>query len=81
MTMIEKIAREIYQWQFGSMAGWNDVHPNTRERWTGAARAALEAMKEPTTSMYVAGSDELGKPRKTLPKAWHAMIEAALSEK
>lgn len=41
------------------------------------ARAAIEAMREPTEAMAAAGSDEVTNGKQT----WHAMIDAALEDK
>ena len=44
------------------------------------ARAAIAAMREPTNDMLLKGSDELGKPKKSLTQCWRDMIDAALKE-
>ena len=82
MTMLEKVAKALYE--HGYVGDW----PPSRQVDLGMdadyframARAAINAMREPTTAMFLAGSDQLGKPRKTLPECWRDMISAALDE-
>jgi hypothetical protein len=69
MNMIEKVAKAI-----AKQAGDDD-----RSDWDahiGFARAAIEAMREPTVTMLRAGLGHALHPGNTLK----AMIDAALSE-
>lgn len=71
MTMIEKIASGMFCADFPD----SEWHP-TEDGYMRMARAALEAMKEPTDGMLAATyKDEDGRI------VWNAMIEAALAEK
>lgn len=56
---------------------WPDGFRGTRkQRRMYEARNAIEAMREPTYDMMVAGSDEMTNGKQT----WTAMIDAALKE-
>lgn len=71
---------------------YDGVHPHdpglpTQADWDECARAALQAMREPTEAMLEAGLDsgfwgsiEGSDADATESKCWRAMIEAALSE-
>ena len=83
MTMIEKVARAIYaSHPFNDNhdsphPGFDGLTPDWRETLFANARAALEAMREPTPEMlaaFVDGDD----PGYTAD--WQAMIDAALTE-
>lgn len=53
--------------------------PLTDEVWREAARAAIEAMREPTVEMLVAAYDVVGVPKQpVLANGYRAMIDAAL---
>lgn len=57
--------------------------------WSAVARAAIEAMREPTAPMYIAGSEANHTTMDNdgdgdgggMVAAWRAMIDAALEEK
>ena len=88
--MIERVARAILAQ--GSGFAWEDYAKEARQHALKQARAAIEAMREPTEKMSGASPDEGVKFRTTLfgqegtlevrnPAAvWRAMIDAALSE-
>lgn len=89
--MVERVALAIYVAEIGGPEGWN--HPRVeagKERWFAKARAAIEAMREPTQQMRLAGiaewsrSDPTPEHESTLVfnAIWRAMTDAALdSEK
>lgn len=95
--MIERVARAIYaerylvEIAFGAMPAWEDVQGSDRTGTFDEARAALEAMREPTeamtsaTSGVVTGCDgEYGDYNvycddRVAGEIWTAMIDAALS--
>jgi hypothetical protein len=82
MQMIEKVAEAIRSVEIvlpgaGGLRGKLRLAPAISREM---ARAAIKAMREPTTHMLERGSDEFGKPKKTLPRYWRAMIDAALNE-
>lgn len=77
--MVERVARAICQPPVGDYSGdWRDFIPE--------ARAAIEAMREPTEGMLEAGSDRLGDNADQLCDTdagaalvtYHAMIDEAL---
>ncbi len=76
MNMLERVARGICE----SLGHDPDCNSLGRPEWPSylsVARAAIEAMREPTEEMAKAG----GKARRQWDKSvWQAMISAALSE-
>lgn len=76
--MVERVARAI--------AGVPDGHLD--ERWLRKARAAIEAMREPTTGMCAAGGDmiwaRINNDQNGCTShailSWRAMIDEALKE-
>jgi hypothetical protein len=80
MTMLENIARAIQQSAIyaGRPKPWESLDDLSRKSYLGQARAALNALMEPTQEMrdaaYEAGDDGAG-------VGWQAMIRAALSER
>ena len=69
-SLIERVAR----------AFWGDEYDGSEYQLRGA-RAAIEAMREPTEEMMLAGeraNEPLDSPAYT---TWRAMIDAALGEK
>lgn len=78
MDMVEKVARAI--WTMRMEGGWNsyDELPDNRKATVRTyARAAIEAMREPTELMFNAGHDCAGFG---VDDGWPAMIDAALAE-
>jgi hypothetical protein len=66
--MVERVAKAIRAQANGFAVGW--------EREIDAARAAIAAMREPTSEMEDAADDVSG----TSQLAYRAMIDAALEE-
>lgn len=64
---------------------WEEA-PDRHEQCLNIARAAIEAMREPTDRMNSEGASAasfgIGKPtdEEAIPRVWHAMIDAALRE-
>lgn len=101
-TMIEKLARAIWDsFQTDPNRPGNDRqffldnrmsilrghgHGFAEGHWSAAARAAIEAMREPTEAMVEAGDQvcidiwPLGPPTANSEDGWRAMIDTALSE-
>jgi hypothetical protein len=89
MTMVERVARAIYAADLGD---WGEPMPKSvRETYRCRARAALEAMLEPTKTMVYAAMTTpyptVAEAGGMIPQAkqatrleWNAMIEAALTE-
>ena len=67
-SMIERVARAIYD-EAADKPYATDLEP--------IARAAIEAMREPTREMLAAGMNEEGVD---LLSEWRAMIDAALKD-
>ncbi|WNV09937.1 hypothetical protein [Tardiphaga sp. 709] len=75
--MIERVAKAIYD----AFATVGDYENPTKEDIKNAARAAIEAMREPTEAMDAAAyaADGTNMPLAiTYKEAWQAMIDAAL---
>lgn len=80
--MVERVAKALFQWQHGHDR-WDEAEPDVREDACEAARAAIEAMREPTEAMCDAADAldrvEAGVLRTEVPfDAWIAMIDEAL---
>jgi hypothetical protein len=78
--MIERVALAIDGAMFDS------VQMPCGERQAFVARAAIEAMREPTNAMHKAGNDKMdsmvaGDGDAFCEHVWRLMIDAALSEK
>ena len=78
--MIEGVARAIF-----AELGWEGVgaHPafeHDQELWSKAARAAIEAMREPTSKMLAAAVEAGGicDPPEWVRADWQIMIDEAL---
>jgi len=73
--MIERVAKAIFAIDFptGKLL-WEKAQ---QDIYLKIAKAAIEAMKEPTQAMFDAGAYDLDM---TLKQQWERMIEAALKE-
>ena len=92
--MVEKVARALcaasseqwrsgtYQLRTGPNFEWEDHEADDlNNHWRSKARAAIEAMREPTISMIDAGDfREAGNGPDLVAAMYHAMIDAALKE-
>lgn len=74
--MVERVARAI-QATRGPRENWDRVTPATRDLWMADARAAIEAMREPTEAMTDAGWRRI-EERDDAAENWRMMIDAAL---
>lgn len=75
--MIERVARALFEDANGTSDGWENTN---QTRWHIAARAAIEAMREPTPGMLQAGYTEMDYHAEGwLRAAWPLMIDAALT--
>jgi hypothetical protein len=82
MDMIERVARALID-QIGSPWPYGKMDPAVRRLWRDHARAAIEAMREPTEAMLTTettyGTPLDGYLDDTCAEAvWDAMITAAL---
>lgn len=88
--MIERVARAMYADTNGRADKWREEEPLTKDVYRSNARAAIEAMREPTEAMTFKGmykfaeayenSNPRGVGQCEIDQVWQAMIEAALSE-
>lgn len=80
--MVERVARRLWHLKYGT--NWDDYHEDARAEFRQQARAAIEAMREPTETMIAAAwterssLDEAPTPGATFKLLWQAMIDEAL---
>lgn len=83
MDMIETVARALYQSDWIGNGKAPAYEGGMRDEYLREARAAIEAMRNPTEAMRLAGHqhipDDHGDPWASAIEVWQAMIEAALS--
>lgn len=72
--MIERVAKAIWSdyWD-GEGCSWAEMEESSRQTALSMARAAIEAMREPTEAMLEA---QFGQPSPA--DCWRAMIDAAV---
>lgn len=77
MTMVERVAKAIAA-KADSATPWEDCGQGFKEICIEFAEAAIEAMREPTEMMVIAGChhENMG----DMAGRWNAMIDAALKE-
>jgi hypothetical protein len=88
MTPLEKMARAMFPTVFDDNRGWQATQTERRQTAINKAKAALLALREPTTAMIDAAEDvdEVGRAEGTrigrygAIKCWVNMIDAALGE-
>lgn len=88
MTMIEKVARAIYRCDPIPNAPFDVLVEIDKTYYLGRARAAIEAMRDPSLKMQTAGgnvhvgNDEMDAHdfQDQASEIWRAMIDAALKE-
>jgi hypothetical protein len=81
MSMVEKVARALFaeEWRGTTMKPQQALDDAEREYWFNAARAAIEAMREPSEEMVAAGDDWGWDPLGAHTReVWQAMLSAAL---
>jgi hypothetical protein len=87
MDMVERVAKAIAA-KADSATPWADCGQGFKEICIEFAEAAIEAMREPTQQMRLAGIAEWSRPDPTpehestlvFNAVWRAMIDAALKE-
>ena len=93
MDMVERVARAIDDatWtnfdNYAGLKGWSEAERTTEmlasrsiQKSIGNARAAIEAMREPTKGMLDDGRYAIGDLEADVSKeVWQAMIDAALT--
>lgn len=88
-SMVERVARATYEKYMEGVEDlepkWDEMEESHRHRMIDAARAGMEAMREPTEAMIVAGDDappnDLFASEKASRLRYMAMIVAAISHK
>ena len=87
MTMLEKVAAAIAVEIYKKREWGTEVHELTQAEFEGIARAALEAMREPTPAMLdaISISEWLAAGKQAIrlgtAERWQAMINAAIEGK
>lgn len=88
--MIERVARALCRCRVSQsdyVLGWASVEQEVHycwNEWTEEARAAIEAMREPTEDMLYTGNAQIpdwDRQIEDVRNTWHAMIDAALKER
>ena len=76
--MIERVARALAasDRHFSDGGSWDELDPIEHDIYMASARAAIEAMREPTSEMVDAAYANTGGVGAT--KCWQAMIDEAL---
>lgn len=74
--MVERVAKAMHdrrQMDIAPRGNWEDLHFSNRAPWVKLARAAIEAMWEPTEEMYIefSGDDRA---------VWQTMVDASLRQ-
>lgn len=83
-SMLERVARAIYETEpFGTTAhghpiAWSSVAESQKDGFLLKARAAVEAVREPTDAVLNAGYEAEPTGAAILP-SWEAMIDAILA--
>lgn len=83
MNKIEEVGRAIYEERyvteiaFGAMPDWANICPHELDNVMAEARAAIEAMREPTDAMVDAGYNAVCDRPSCI---FTDMIDAALNE-
>ena len=83
--MVERVAKALIE-RIGSPWEWDEMDPMVQRLWLGHARAAIEAMREPTGEMSHVGeiarisAPALGPRSHRANTTFKAMIDEALKE-
>lgn len=82
MTMIERVARALWDAQSTKPGSWDLLHPSKQDGMRDRACAAIEALRVPTEAMLRAGGVAWHKadPHDAAALVWGRMIEAALAD-
>ncbi len=75
--MVERVARAMRAREWDGDY-WNEADMSDKEYWLASARAAIEAMREPTEAMIDAVQDLSIGEQENWQKCWGIAIEAAL---
>ncbi len=87
MTPLERAAKALFDLQLEGDpdARWGYAPPIVKSAWLASARAALQAIREPSETMLTVGTNldgdlEAASSSFAVPEIWRAMIDAALEE-
>lgn len=75
--MVENVARAIFEAEYSGGEGDEYRWERSVDAYHAMARAAIEAMREPTPAVFYAVRRECGADARS---AWYAGIDAALSQ-
>lgn len=75
-SMVERVARALHARKYGEWYDGPCTMTDSQRECLASARAAIEAMREPTRDMIARGSWHRDNER----LFWQAMIDAALNE-
>lgn len=79
--MVERVAKALHKAHYergrGLPPSWDAIDRFEREMWLFSARAAIEAMREPTRDM-ISAANRNNHPRDI--DTWQTMIDAALGK-
>jgi len=80
--MIDKVAEALWKKRIGNSLDieWDNLFPRTKQMYIDEAKAAIEAMREPTEKMYKAASYILTAQSGVYgpDDIWASMIDEAL---
>lgn len=81
-TLIERAARAHWDAKrYSTSRAWDDLPQSERTKAIRHMVAALEAIREPTARMCIAGANQVENGDMQLHRRkWQAMIDAALNE-
>ncbi len=77
MSMIERVAEALAE---ADLFKWNTFDEIERQAYLGQARAAIEAMREPTPEIYQAINNHNAEQWFDPEDLWKSAINAALEE-
>lgn len=78
-TMVERVTLAIAKTKPTTRVGYNEYGQHVEIDYGPVARAAIEALMEPTDTMVKAGSEQFCQDYEA-PLIWASMIQAALKE-
>lgn len=80
MPKLEEVARAIVAKRYGHYAKWDELGLSGQAVWTDVARAALQALREPSEEMLTEGDELITSSLDSSRDVWRAMIDKAMEE-
>lgn len=81
-SMVERVAKALHTAHYARGRGlgpsWGHIDRFEKEMWLFSARAAIEAMREPTIQMLLVNDIPVGGDCLSPKECWRAMIDEAL---